>query len=134
MIVVDTSALIAIALQEPAATSLSLALAGEDLLISAATLAEVLIVAGRRGAETEAEMARLIDELGMEIVPVTIVAARAAARAYGRWGKGVHPAALNFGDCFSYALAKERGCALAYIGTDFARTDIPSALDPAGPG
>ena len=67
--------------------------------------------------------------LGFEIVPVTEASARSAAAAYDRWGKGIHPAALNFGDCFSYALAKSRGEALLFKGQDFSRTDVKSARE-----
>jgi len=127
MIVVDTSALMAIVLNEPEADACGMALEQEDAcLISAATVAEALIVAGRRNAVTEVE--RLIDELGLEVVPVTASLAHEVAAAYGPWGKGNHPAGLNFGDCFAYALARERRCALLFVGNDFARTDIASAL------
>lgn len=68
--------------------------------------------------------ARLLDGLGFEIVPVTPAAARRVARAYASWGKGVHPAALNFGDCFAYEVAKAQGCRLLYVGEDFRRTDV----------
>ena len=64
-----------------------------------------------------------------EIVSVTPASARRIAEAYEAWGKGVHPAALNFGDCFAYALAKEQGCPLLYVGGDFAKTDIPGVLN-----
>lgn len=128
MIAVDTSALMAIILKESRAEACVVAMdSGEDLLISAATVAEALIVAGRRGLGEE--MARLIDGLGFDIVSVTPAAARRAARAYETWGKGVHAAALNFGDCFAYEVAKENGCRLLFVGDDFARTDIVSALD-----
>lgn len=73
-------------------------------------------------------MAELIAGLGFEVVAVTLVSARQLAQAYARWGKGVHPAALNFGDCFAYALAKENTCPLLYVGDDFSGTDIQSAL------
>jgi ribonuclease VapC len=127
MIAVDTSALMAIALDEAEADACITVLASEeDLLISAGTMAEALIVAGRRNVGEE--MARLIDELGFEIVTVTPASARRIAKAYERWGKGAHPAALNFGDCFAYEVAKERGCRLLYVGEDFARTDVKGAL------
>ena len=127
MIAVDTSALMAIVLDEPEADACITVLAREnDLLISAGTMAEALIVAARRNIGEE--MARLIDELGFEIVTVTPASARRIAQAYGRWGKGAHLAALNFGDCFAYEVAKERGCRLLYVGKDFARTDVQGAL------
>jgi ribonuclease VapC len=70
----------------------------------------------------------LISELGFEIVAVTPASARRIALVYGRWGKGVHPAALNFGDCFAYEIAKEHGCRLLYVGDGFAQTDVRGAL------
>lgn len=129
MIAVDTSALMAILLGEPEAEECIVAIQEADrLLISAGTMAEALIVAGRRNLGEE--MAELIDGLDLEIVPLTREAARRIAAAYGRWGKGVHLAALNFGDCFAYAVAAERDCRLLYVGSDFTRTDIR----PAGQG
>ncbi len=123
MIAVDTSALMAILLNEPEADACITALATEaDLLISAGTVAEALIVSARRGVGEA--MTRLIEELGFEVVPVTAASARRMALAYAAWGKGNNPAALNFGDCFAYAVAKEQGCRLLYVGGDFSRTDI----------
>jgi ribonuclease VapC len=127
MIAVDTSALMAIVLGEPAADSCIGALESEaDLLISAGTVAEALIVSARRNVGPE--MARLIDGLGFEIVSLTPASARRVAHAYEMWGKGVHPAALNFGDCFAYEVAKEHACRLLYVGDDFTKTDIETAL------
>src|SRR5579862_6431272 len=94
----------------------------DELLISAATFAEALIVAARRSVG--AEMANLIDGLGFEVVSVTPAAARRVAEAYERWGKGQNPAGLNFGDCFAYEVATDRGCALLYVGEDFSKTDV----------
>jgi ribonuclease VapC len=127
MIAVDTSALMAIALGEAAAEACIGILAAEAaVLISAGTVAEALIVAARRNVAEE--MAKLIDGLGFEIVTVTPASARRIADAYERWGKGVHPAGLNFGDCFSYEVAKEHSCSLLFIGIDFSRTDLESVL------
>ncbi len=127
MIAVDTSALMAIMLDEPDADTCVAALEAEnDILISAGTVAEALIVAARRNVHEE--MVRLIDGLGFEIVSVTPASARRIAEAYERWGKGVHPAALNFGDCFAYEVAKEHGCSLLYVGEDFGKTNIESVL------
>lgn len=127
MIAVDTSALMAIVLNEPEADACVAALeAEENLLISAGTVAEALIVAARRNVGEEME--RLIEGLGFEVVSVTPASARRIAHAYGSWGKGMHPAALNFGDCFAYEVAKEHGCFLLYVGEDFARTDVAGAL------
>ncbi len=127
MIAVDTSALMAVILREPGFDALMGVLETHaDLAISAGTLAEALIVAGRRGVGDE--MASLIDGLGITVAPVTASTARRIAEAYGRWGKGVHPAGLNLGDCFAYALARERSCALLFVGEDFARTDLIRAV------
>jgi ribonuclease VapC len=110
MIVVDTSALMAIVLDEPKADACIAVLEAEDeILISAGTMAEALIVSARRNVREEAS-------------------ARRIAQAYERWGKGIHPAALNFGDCFAYEAAKEHACRLLYVGDDFSKTDIESAL------
>jgi ribonuclease VapC len=127
MMVVDTSALMAIVLNEVEADACAAALEAEDdLLISAGTVAEALIVAARRNVGEEME--RLIDGLGFEIVSVTPASARRIAAAYMRWGRGAHPAGLNFGDCFSYEIAKERACRLLYVGDDFSKTDLESAF------
>lgn len=127
MIVVDTSALMAIVLDEPLAVACMEVLQVEaEVLISAGTVAEAMIVAGRRNVGTE--MASLIDDLGFTIVPVSAAGSRRIAQAYARWGKGVHAAALNFGDCFAYALAQEHDSPLLYVGDDFVRTDLKRAL------
>jgi ribonuclease VapC len=127
VIAVDTSALVAIVLKEPRADACLAALEAEDeVLISAGTLAEMLIVSSRRNVGTE--MARLIDRLAPDVVPVTPAAARRIGLVYQKWGRGVHPAALNFGDCFAYEVAKEHACRLLYVGEDFAKTDIEGVL------
>ena len=127
MIVVDTSALVAIVLQEAKAAACIKVLEMEtEAFISAGTSAEALIVSIRRHVADE--MVRLLEGLSIEIVTVTPASARRVAQAYGQWGKGVHPAGLNFGDCFAYALAKERSCPLLFVGDDFSKTDVASAL------
>lgn len=87
---------------------------------------EAMIVANGRKAGRA--MARLINGNGMEIVGVMAADAWRASQAYEMWGKGIHPAGLNYGDCFAYALAKQHNCPLLYIGNDFAQTDIESAI------
>jgi len=127
LIAVDTSALIAIVLKEAQAEAFKDALATESMVvISAGTLTETLVVSTLRGFN--GAMANLIRDLGMDVVPVTEASARRVAEAYSRWGKGIHPAALNFGDCFAYEVAQLHGCPLLFIGDDFAQTDIVSAL------
>ncbi len=126
MIAVDTSALMAICLGEASATGCMAAIERADApIISAVTAAEALIVARRRGVGVE--MARLIEGLGFEVAAPTLADARLAADAYDRWGKGIHPAGLNFADCFAYALANQRNCPLLFTGDDFSRTDIRKA-------
>jgi ribonuclease VapC len=127
MIAVDTSALMSVVLDEAEANACIAALEVEDeILISAGTIAEALIVAARRNVSEE--MTSLIDGLGFKTVAVTPASARRIALAYARWGKGVHAAGLNFGDCFAYEVAKEHDCALLYVGDDFAKTDIRGVL------
>lgn len=127
MIAVDTSALMAVLLNEPEADACMAMLEAEDgLIISSGTVAEALIVAARRNVGDEME--RLIDGLGFEIISVTPTSARLIAQAYERWCKGVHLAALNFGDCFAYEVAKQHGCRLLYVGEDFTQTDVESVL------
>jgi ribonuclease VapC len=127
MIAVDTSALMAIVLDEPQANACIAALeTADEILISAATAAESLIVAARRGVHEE--MQNLIANLGFNVISVTRASAERVAQIYSRWGRGIHPAGLNFGDCFAYDVAKENGCALLYIGDDFAQTDITAAV------
>ena len=127
MIVVDTSALMALVLDEPEAARVARALETDDpILISAATLTETLIVARRR--DRSEAMKTLIDGLALDVAPATKAVAYAVADAYDRWGKGVHPAGLNFGDCFAYALAKENDAPLLFVGGDFAATDVSPAL------
>jgi ribonuclease VapC len=127
MIVADTSALIAIISNEPNAKRCLDALNSQtSVIMSAGTLTEFLIVASRRKLLTEAN-----DIIGISItriIELTPERAQLAAAAYTRWGKGFHKASLNFGDCFAYATATEFDCPLLYIGDDFARTDVRSAI------
>jgi ribonuclease VapC len=127
MIAVDTSALMAILLVEQAAQACENALKLDpDVVISAGTLTETLIVASRRNLGEQ--VLRLVDELNFDVIPVTRASAERIELAYACWGKGKHPASLNLGDCFAYDVAKQHGCKLLYIGQDFAKTDIESVL------
>lgn len=127
MIVVDTSALLAVIQDEPVGTRIQAFLeSGGPFAISAATLTEALIMSGRRNRRRNLE--DLVAGFAFEIVPVGAPEAHAAADVHDRWGRGVHPAGLNFGDCFAYALAMARGWPLLYVGDDFARTDVAPAL------
>lgn len=127
MIVIDTSALIAIVNDEPEAVACREVLATQtQVLINAATLTEALIVA--RGKDRLPGLTALIDRLPLTVIELDDVRAERAAVAYAQWGKGFHKASLNFGDCFAYATANEFACPLLYIGDDFALTDIASAI------
>jgi ribonuclease VapC len=126
MIVVDTSAFMAVALDEPAAEACSDIMArADEIAVSAGTLAEALIVAGRRNVGPAME--RLISGLGCQVVPVTEHDAFKVAEAYAQWGRGVHPAGLNYSDCFAYALARQYSCPLLFVGNDFTKTNITRA-------
>ncbi|HEX5933968.1 MAG TPA: type II toxin-antitoxin system VapC family toxin [Pseudorhizobium sp.] len=127
MIVVDTSALIAVVNNEAMAASVRDVLVEErQVVISAATLTEALIVA--RGKKCLPGLTRLLDQLPLTVLHLDEIRAERAAAAYERWGKGFHPASLNFGDCFAYAAAEEFDCPLLFVGDDFSRTDIGSAI------
>ena len=127
MIAVDTSALMAIVLGERQSDACIAALEAEDsILISAGTVAEALVVSAHKNVREE--VAGLIEDLRMQVVPVTLASAQRIGQTYARWGKGRHRARLNFGDCFAYDVAKQNACPLLYVGRDFAKTDVESAL------
>ena len=126
MIAVDTSALIAVLAKEPLGPACESVLLDNSLKMSAATLTEALIVAS--GMQLLPALTTLLESLELEVVDVTAAVAQRASEAYRRWGKGFHPARLNYGDCFSYALAKAYDCPLLYVGDDFAQTDVVGAL------
>ena len=127
MIVVDTSALMAVLLDEERAEACIDALdSASRIVISAVTLTEALVVASRRNLRSR--MRDLIDSLDPHVAPVTEHTAERVAAIYERYGKGRHPAALNFGDCFAYEAANARKCALLFVGEDFSHTDIESLL------
>ncbi|MDE1157695.1 MAG: type II toxin-antitoxin system VapC family toxin [Neorhizobium sp.] len=132
MIVVDTSALIAIIKREPMARVLAEALLSADsVVISAGTVVEARVVATRGGRI--ADLDEVLKAIISEIIPVTGERARLISDAYRSWGKGFHAAALNFGDCFSYATAKELGCPLLFVGHDFQQTDVRPAMQASYP-
>jgi ribonuclease VapC len=127
VIAVDTSAIMAVILREERARDCLAVLRSEETFImSAGTLAECLIVSGARGLRTQT--AQLLAALEVGVVDVTAATAHRAAEIYGRWGKGNHPAGLNYGDCFAYDVARQHGCPLLYVGDEFGRTDVESAL------
>lgn len=129
--IIDTSAVIAILLDEPDARRFAEAVEGADLRhISAATYLEIgMVIDGRRNPALSRRLDEFLAEAGVVIEPVTPEQARIAREAYRDFGKGSgHPARLNFGDCFSYALAKDKTEPLLYKGDDFAHTDVRRAI------
>jgi ribonuclease VapC len=129
--VVDSSALVAIALEEPAATRIWEALAEPKVLrISAANLLETWMVLDRRGTARSHELlTQLVSGLSPVIEPVTLVQVEIARDAWRRYGRGSgHRAGLNFGDCFAYALATHLKEPLLFVGDDFSHTDVSAVL------
>jgi ribonuclease VapC len=124
--VIDTSALVAIFLAEPERKLLlDLLLQAETRMISAATVLETgIVLEARRGESAGREFDLFLVRANLQIVPVDSEQTEIARSAWRKYGKGRHPAALNFGDCFSYALAKFAEEPLLAKGTDFAATDI----------
>jgi ribonuclease VapC len=129
-VIVDSSALIAILFKEPEAPAFAAALQGApSRAVAAPTVVETAVVAEGR---TQPAMGEALDDLlramRAEVVPFTAQHAAIARQAWRRFGKGRHPAKLNLGDCFAYALAIERDEPLLFKGEDFARTDVKRAL------
>jgi len=127
--VIDTSALLAILQDEPERRAFNEAIeAADSRCLSTATWVETsIIVESRYGAEGLRDLDLLISKASIDLVPVDVEQAHIARLAFSRFGKGRHPAGLNYGDCFSYALATALGEPLLYKGGDFARTDIAAA-------
>jgi ribonuclease VapC len=127
--IVDTSALLAILFCEPEAQRIAAAIENNPVtsLPASCFLETSITLFARHRDEGLRDLDLLLAHSLMEIAPLTEVQARLARECYRRYGKGRHPAQLNFGDCMSYALAKESGEELLFKGTDFAQTDIAVA-------
>ena len=127
--VVDTSVLIAILQDEPERHAFIKSLeAADSLRVSMATFVEVsIVIDARHGAAGLRDLDRLINRAAIELVPVDLEQAHLAREAFGRFGKGRHRAALNYGDCFSYALAASLAEPLLCKGSDFRHTDLTLA-------
>ena len=125
--IIDTSALLAILFDEPDGPALLRRIAEAPIrLMSSANAVEAWIVADRHANPAKGPaLDALLETLGIDIVPVTVQHARLARTAYHTYGKGRHPAGLNFGDCFAYALAKATDLPLLFKGDDFGQTDVP---------
>jgi ribonuclease VapC len=129
-VVVDSSALLALVFREESADRVEEALSTADrVAIGAPTFTETAIVlAAKLGDESRALLSLLFEQLDVVVVPFTAAHGREAREAYLRYGRGRHAAALNFGDCLSYAVAKLAEQPLLFVGDDFRRTDIASVL------
>jgi ribonuclease VapC len=129
--VLDTSALIAILAVKPEANSFAAAIASADhrLLSAASFLETAVVIESRHGAAGGQKLDELIQAAQIQIETVTAEQAHVARLAYRLYGKGHHPAGLNFGDCFAYALAKTSGEPLLFKGNDFSQTDILAVFD-----
>ena len=127
--IVDTSAVLAVLYREPDAERFEKAIASApNCRMSVANALEASIVMeGRGGIAAGRALDLFLEEAMIELAPVTIEHMEAARRAWRRFGKGNHPAALNFGDCLAYALADAAGEPLLFKGEDFARTDLEAA-------
>lgn len=128
--VIDSSAFVAIVFGEPERAAFSRAILSQQTrLASAATLLETtMVVLSRKGERGVIEFRSFIEKASIETAPFTAEQLEIAADAFQRFGKGRHPAALNFGDCFSYALASATGEPLLFKGDDFSQTDIKRAV------
>lgn len=128
--VVDTSALIALLLDEPEAEAFRVALEDDETrLMSAGTLLEAaLVIEARKGEAGGRELDLLVQKAGLTVVPIDEAQVAEARRAWRRYGRGRHDAGLNFGDLFAYALTRTSGEALLFKGNDFTRTDVGRVL------
>jgi ribonuclease VapC len=128
--VVDTSVIVSILTGERESERLVRAMdsAGSLQMSAASVLEAAIVVEGRYGGRARKMLDRWLDESPIEVIPVTRDQVEAAREGFRRFGKGRHPAGLNFGDCFSYGLAKTLGETLLFCGQDFTQTDVRAAL------
>jgi ribonuclease VapC len=133
MIAVDASALVSILTREPGFERLIEALAGSEAIIAPIGVFETVLAVARKSAVSvdvaKGDVQAAILQFNLRIEPTTGLQADIALEAHARFGKGRHPAALNMGDCFAYALAKAHGAALLFKGDDFVKTDIALAVE-----
>lgn len=129
--VVDSSALVAILLGEPECDALALALAGAEMPVICAPnwLEAMMVILARLGRPGVQALGELLDAAEVQVEPADAELVQTAFDAWQRFGKGRHPAGLNFGDCFAYALTSRRGDVLLFKGHDFSQTDIRRAPD-----
>ena len=127
--IVDASAIVGIILRDPGWQGLVAKLAGADSpAVGAPTLAETgLVLTAKLGRRAPGIRARFLQEAKLTVIPFGEPHWPAAVEAYARFGKGRHPASLNFGDCLTYAVARVAGRPLLFVGDDFSKTDLPAA-------
>lgn len=129
MIALDSSALVAIAIDEPDAKLFAKAVSNNRCIIGTPTLVELHMVLRDRAGDIGVQFVEaLLKRRNLARMDFTEAHFRLATAAFDRYGRGRHPAKLNFGDCMAYAVAKAHGVPLLYKGDDFARTDIAAAL------
>jgi ribonuclease VapC len=127
-VIVDSSALVAMMLSDPESQRIKTAIANASCRLAAPTYLESsMVLISRVGLDEARGLDLVVMHLDIEVVPFTLSQASLARDAFHRFGKGRHPAQLNFGDCIAYALAKETGEELLFKGTDFGLTDIAVA-------
>jgi ribonuclease VapC len=128
-VIVDSSAIIALVLREPGWERVFDQLRADDgCAIGAPTLLETgIVLTAKLGKKAPGILARVLQEASISVVPFTDDHWRVAVDAYARFGKGRHAAALNFGDCLTYAIARLADRPLLFVGDDFARTDLAEA-------
>jgi ribonuclease VapC len=128
-LILDSSAVVAVVFGEPGNEELEEKMRDAEVLaIGAPTLVETgMVLIGRYGNTAHSTIARLREKLGIVVIPFGDTHWGVAAEAFSRFGKGRHPAALNYGDCMTYATARLAGRPLLFIGNDFAQTDIEAA-------
>lgn len=129
--VVDTSAVVAVLFDEPGSDAVAAALhsAGEAVMAAPTFTELAIVVEARTGPAGSRLLEQLLDEYGITIVPLDEQLARRAADGWRRFGKGRHSAALNFGDCFAYALASAHDQRLLFVGKDFTATDVEAVIE-----
>jgi ribonuclease VapC len=127
--IIDSSVLLAIIFREPGFEALlDRLLAAEAAAAGAPTLTEAgIVLEARLGKDSHGLLERILDEFGVQEIPFGEVHWRVAVEAFRRYGRGRHPASLNFGDCLTYATARLAGESLLFVGDDFSGTDLETA-------
>jgi ribonuclease VapC len=127
--ILDSSAIVAIILKEPGYDLvLQKIIKARQAGVGAPTLVEcTIVISSRLSLDARGKLARFLEELNITVMPFTEVHYGTAIGAWLKYGKGRHPASLNFGDCIAYAIAKVSGLPLLFVGNDFSKTDITTA-------